>query len=985
MNSLSENYKWNILADYFEKEGFVSHQIETFNDYINNGIPRVIQESDIIIEQDKLKYKVSFENVYIPSPIIIEEDRKIKKLFPLEARQRDLNYDSPIFVDMKEVFQYEDQKEPEIYYHKRINIGRTPIMLGSIKCNLTGCSKNEKIKKGECEFDKGGYFLIKGKERVLVGQLRGVYNIPIVMSQKPGEKYKYTCDVRSMSEETGHSVLLQVKIGNDDRTIVFSLPNIKELIPVGVVFKALGFIEEEDIINIIGNTNPQVQKYYKYIIRDSYFIKTQKDALKYIGQFSIHIIKDDKREDYAQQIVENELLPHMGITSTIKEKSFFLGYMIFKLLNTSCGLRKEDDRDNYVNKRVEMAGVLCCELFRTLFKRYTKNIQLQLEKKKQRPDVLSVVSRITSITMGLKHSFCFPAGTMISMSNGLSYPIETLSELSNDNEKVLGWNGKGLISTQHGGLVNQGIKDTIKLTFEDSRTLICTPDHKILILKEDKTTEWIEANKIPINSRIVMGVDNPVDNIEDDLGSDWSLETNNGKDIKVWTVSTKEERLKTLALMRILGYIICDGCIPNKKNQGTIYIGTLFDVQCFMNDYKIVMGTDKSLEVKDVKTENWGTCFTIKICNTLTNLLRSIDGVLTGKKVTQERSIPIFLMKDNCPRSVIKEFLGGIFGGDGHSPRLDIRKGQRTCIQGVAFSWTTEEKNLEILLKVFENIRILLIKVGVKDTYINGPYEQPEDDRFIYRIRISPGLEFHKYVGFRYCIHKSYKLNIVSSYWRMEEGIKIQHSFIIKTVDKLKEDNKKMTVKKALEIARKELIENEYILNNYYSISSERDVSKRREKGRSKELKYLEEKYGVPDAKDFINDMGALYMFEKDTYAINRDSLEIPVFSLKLMDIRNYKKQIVYDITNVLVCNSFLANGLGVSNSTGNWGVQKNSYIRTGVSQVLSRMNYGSTLSHLRRVVIPIGKEGKNSKIRQPHVSQIFYLCPNETPKILGE
>ena len=65
-----------------------------------------------------------------------------------------------------------------------------------------------------------------------------------------------------------------------------------------------------------------------------------------------------------------------------------------------------------------------------------------------------------------------------------------------------------------------------------------------------------------------------------------------------------------------------------------------------------------------------------------------------------------------------------------------------------------------------------------------------------------------------------------------------------------------------------------------------------------------------------------------------------------------------------------------------NWGVQKNNnYFRTGVSQVLARMNYGSTLSHLRRCVIPIGKEGKNAKIRQTHASQIMYLCPNETPK----
>ena len=402
---LSENFKWNVIKSYFEKKGFIDHQITTFNDYINTGIQRVVKECDIIVNQKDLKYTVNFGEVYIPTPKIIEEDRKVRLLYPLEARTKDLNYDSPIFVDIKETIEIDGQK-PEINLHERIKIGRTPIMLRSEKCNLSSCSKKERILNGECEWDSGGYFIIKGKERVLVGQLRGIYNQPLVLAQKSGEKYKYICDVRSMSEETGHSVLLQVKIGSDDRNIVFSLPYIKEVIPVGIVFKALGYLEDEEIADIIGdNENKDIQRYIRYIIRDSYFIKTQEEALRHIGQFSMHIIKEEKRKDYALQVVENELLPHMGITSTIKEKVYFLGNMVNKLLKTSIGLRTEDDRDNYSNKRVEMAGVLCCELFRTLFKRFTKNIEIQLERKKQRPDVLSIISRNTSITLGLKHAF----------------------------------------------------------------------------------------------------------------------------------------------------------------------------------------------------------------------------------------------------------------------------------------------------------------------------------------------------------------------------------------------------------------------------------------------------------------------------------------------------------------------------------------------------------------------------------------------------
>jgi hypothetical protein len=407
---LNQDFIENLLKNYAQNVGFVSHQIESFNDFINNGISRVVCETGIDINNDDFKYSISFGDVYVPKPTIIEEDRSIRTMIPSEARQRDLTYDVPMFVDVIETISIDNQ-QPETTIHRRVNIGRTPIMLLSDKCNLKGLTKKERIQKGECEWDSGGYFLIKGKERVLIGQIRGIYNQPIVLSQKSSDKYKYVCEIRSMSEETGHSVLTQVKIGADDRTLVFSLPLIKELIPIGIVFKALGYTTTEQIIDIIGvdmNKHPKLARYIKYVIRDAFFIKTQEDALNYISQFTIHVIKDDKKISYTSQVVENELLPHMGIFTSIKEKTYFLGHMVNKLLNTVVGLRKEDDRDNYANKRVEMAGVLCCELFRTLFKRFVKSLELQIEKKKQKPDILNIISRTNSISVGLRS--CFATG-----------------------------------------------------------------------------------------------------------------------------------------------------------------------------------------------------------------------------------------------------------------------------------------------------------------------------------------------------------------------------------------------------------------------------------------------------------------------------------------------------------------------------------------------------------------------------------------------
>ena len=63
--------------------------------------------------------------------------------------------------------------------------------------------------------------------------------------------------------------------------------------------------------------------------------------------------------------------------------------------------------------------------------------------------------------------------------------------------------------------------------------------------------------------------------------------------------------------------------------------------------------------------------------------------------------------------------------------------------------------------------------------------------------------------------------------------------------------------------------------------------------------------------------------------------------------------------------------------ATGNWGVVGGTgEIRPGVSQVLNRLTYASTLSHLRRINSPIGREGKIAKPRQLHNSQWGMICP---------
>lgn len=479
---MNENDTWKIIENFFDKKGIIEHQISSFNHFLNEDIPNIIDtEPDIVIdiknsdkthifqndkiEKKKLNEKITRHIFKINEPYIsragIIENRKWKNIFPNEARNKNLNYESPLYVNIEHNI-IENNKIIQQTIHRRICIAHIPIMLGCSHCNLVHTTKKEAIINGECLKDNGGYFIITGNERVLVAQIRKTYNIIFVTKQKSTStsKENYLADVRSMSEETGHSILIKAEIG--DRNVTFSLPYITQVIQVGVVFIALGY-DINDIKNFINIDHPDFDNYMKFIERDSYFIKHEnpvswqknincknciscgkkfkngdkiyckpiyeeitkkynysvcdeylcmknkwkKRALDYIGKFTLHIISSpEKRIDYAWQALETELFPHLGISATNYEKAIFLGELLQKIFMTKFNIRQEDDRDNYTNKRVESSGILLAELFRTLYKRYIKSLIVYLQK---RPDIILHISKCPStITSGIK--LCMASG-----------------------------------------------------------------------------------------------------------------------------------------------------------------------------------------------------------------------------------------------------------------------------------------------------------------------------------------------------------------------------------------------------------------------------------------------------------------------------------------------------------------------------------------------------------------------------------------------
>ena len=438
---ISEKHVWKILDDYFKKHGTCGHQKDSFNEFINNGITNIISkegEIRVVYSNPPMVYRVLFSDSWVGPPSIVDQNRELREILPAEARLRDLDYSSPVYASVSEILE-EEGKPVKITRHLRILLGRLPIMLGSDRCNLHKMTAEERIRAGECEYDQGGYFILKGKERVLNCQVRCVYNKILVHEQKaitPSGSGHIGAEIRSMSEETGHSVLVKCLL-LEERFLYFQLPYVVKHIPVGLVFKALGFTIEE----AIKMCNPGLSGSWIYMntLRQSacigeedgwelYTRETgsqdkssyqtavdywkrragQELALIYIGQYVVHQLREEERTKYARQVIDCEIFPHMGVLATPMEKAVLLGSMVKKTLRVALGVREQDNRDDYDNKRVESAGVLCYELFRQMFKKFTKTIQLNLSKKRFPSDTLGMITRQNEITKCF--SQCFGTG-----------------------------------------------------------------------------------------------------------------------------------------------------------------------------------------------------------------------------------------------------------------------------------------------------------------------------------------------------------------------------------------------------------------------------------------------------------------------------------------------------------------------------------------------------------------------------------------------
>ena len=417
----------------------ISHQIESFNQFMEVDIPEIIHMANPITSygspeiplagprsalatatglsttaanalmgaaadgnavlgkkiQHEYEVTLEFEKIFIRKPTIFENNGAIHPMMPNDARLRNLTYAAPLNIDVKVTTTFIDHtrnsiRESNVRIFPNVHLGKIPVMVGSKYCLLNDQLHVHPSKLGECAEDVGGYFIVQGGERAMISMERMSENRPFVFrngrgSAKEQEVVEIKC-IGPDNDQVPKSNTVKMIYHPKNQLITMlraTVPRIKTEIPIIILFRALGVLADKEICELIlGDEKDPV---YDPIITESILeassICTRDQALAWLGEHTNTWSVKSQKQSNVQDILSEELFPQIGGGEMNYEKACFLAHMTRKVLWTSSKRIPTDDRDAYPNKRVDVPGFLLADLFRKTYNnRMVKDMKGALSK-----------------------------------------------------------------------------------------------------------------------------------------------------------------------------------------------------------------------------------------------------------------------------------------------------------------------------------------------------------------------------------------------------------------------------------------------------------------------------------------------------------------------------------------------------------------------------------------------------------------------------
>lgn len=438
LHSEFNRYVWDVIDKFFIDDPYslTAHTIQSYNDFVKIKIPALIAQKNpiqIFKEQfestNEYKYEINVyigglngDQIYAGKPVIVTKDttnplqQTVRPLTPAEARLNELTYETDLFVDVLIQYRYRPSfSEPDTELIEKqfpkVLLCKLPIMLHSDLCILRNMSDTFLTDVGECPYERGGYFIIQGKEKVIVSQERLSNNKLLITHSKDDPKYfTYSADVRCSSEELNQSPEIVSLRWNEKQQCIRVFNNyfrITDGIPLFLLFRAFGIESDKDIITcILGEEySPEYESYMPQLrgcAHDASGIFHQKEAMQYLGSLTkgAMLARQQTRNNDPSALIGKEaidsllyILQYFVFTHiqkggvfhpednlpNFKEKGLYLGHVTKKLLEAMNGIIELSDRDRFDIKRVELPGSLMYSWFRTNYEKYTNAVRVKID------------------------------------------------------------------------------------------------------------------------------------------------------------------------------------------------------------------------------------------------------------------------------------------------------------------------------------------------------------------------------------------------------------------------------------------------------------------------------------------------------------------------------------------------------------------------------------------------------------------------------
>ncbi|CAA6656402.1 unnamed protein product [Spirodela intermedia] len=351
--------KFQLLPAFLKVRGLVKQHIDSFNYFVNSDIKKIMKANDLIVCPYEPSLYLRYTNVYIDEPSV-EVDFVKEKLTPHQCRLSDRTYSAPIKVDVE--YTMGNQVSKTLVQKKDVVIGRMPIMLRSSCCVLNGKDEAELARLGECPLDPGGYFIVKGTEKVILIQEQLSKNRIIIDADSKG---RVTASVTSSTHETKSKTVFFM----EKEKIYLQLNQFNKPIPVMVVMKAMGMESDQEIVQMVGR-DPRYSSLLLPSLQEcaGARIYTQKQALDFLEAklkyFGSPILYCCITSDRAKSILFDVFLAHVPITKdNFRPKCIYTAVMLRRMMDAILNADTFDDRDYVGNKRLELSGQL--DLFKS--------------------------------------------------------------------------------------------------------------------------------------------------------------------------------------------------------------------------------------------------------------------------------------------------------------------------------------------------------------------------------------------------------------------------------------------------------------------------------------------------------------------------------------------------------------------------------------------------------------------------------------------